>query len=143
MPEKQRNMLIKRLSHKTLSLLSGGLLCALAACGGPSPVPVGDWRSTLGRADIRFVEKDSGAYAAIVAHRIHGGGTCHIEYPVVKTTCQGCYIQAEGRIVVSYDPEKDRLFLSPGGTYVRKREVRQPDADKDEDTYSPLKSKEE
>lgn len=50
-------MPIKRLSHKTLSLL-----CALAACGGPSPVPVDDWRSTLGRADIRFVEKDSGTY---------------------------------------------------------------------------------
>lgn len=134
-------MPIKRLSHKTLSLLSGGLLCALAACGGPNPVPVGDWRSTLGRADIRFVEKDSGTYAAIVAHRVHGGGTCPVEYPVVKTS-QGCYIQAEGRIVVSYAPEKDRLFLSPGGTYVRKGEARQSDTDKDKNTYSSLKTKE-
>lgn len=134
-------MLIKRLSHKTLSLLSGGLLCALVACGGPSPVPVGNWQSTLGRADIRFVEKDSGAYAAIVAHRIHGGGTCPIEYPVVKTS-HGCYIQAEGRIAVSYDPEKDRLFLSPGGTYVRKGKVRQPSTGKDKNTYSSLKTEE-
>lgn len=104
--------------------MSGVALCFLASCTGSCPVPLGDWESTLGRADIRFVEKDSGNYSAIVSHRTGEGGVCPVEYPLLRAR-HGFYIQAEGRILVSFDPEKDRLFLSPGGTYIRK-----PDAEK-------------
>lgn len=108
-----------KLITRRLQTVSGVVLCILTSCTGPCPVPLGDWQSTLGRADIRFVEKDSGDYSAIVSHPISGGGICPIEYPLLRTP-NGFYIQAEGRILVSFDPDRDRLFLSPGGTYIRK-----------------------
>lgn len=95
------------------------LLCALCACREPQPMPTGDWGSDNGRADISIVQDEGGGYSAIVYHRISGGGTCPIAYPVVETAA-GAYIQAEGRIVLSFDTEKDALFLSPGGAYHRK-----------------------
>lgn len=111
-----------RLTVGISRLVSGVTLCLLASCAGPYPVPLGNWQSTLGRADIRFVEKDSGSYSAIVSHRTAEGGVCPIEYPLVRTH-YGLHIQAEGRILVSFDPEKDKLFLSPGGTYIRKADA--------------------
>lgn len=95
------------------------LFCLLMSCAGKQPVPVGCWRSDNQRPDIVITKADSGGYAAIVFHRLHDGVTCPIAYPVVQSAT-GMYIHAEGKILLSYDEEKDRLFLSPGGTYRRK-----------------------
>lgn len=97
-----------------LILLLGGVF----GCGRqPLVVPEGGWRSEGERPDILILKEDS-AYVAVVFHRIYGGGVCPVKYPLVCTPTT-MYIQAEGRIRVFYDREKDGLFLSPGGAYRR------------------------
>lgn len=97
-----------------LILLVGGVFgCARQ----PLMVPEGRWRSEGERPDILILKEDS-AYVAVVFHRIYEGGVCPIKYPLVCTLTT-LYIQAEGRIRIFYDREKDGLFLSPGGAYRR------------------------
>lgn len=95
------------------------LLAGAYACQHPSSMPTGYWQSDNGRADIAIVEKEDGKFSAIVYHPIYGGGTCPLEYPIVRTGT-GAYIRAEGRIIISFDEKKDVMFLSPGGAYHRK-----------------------
>lgn len=76
---------------------------------------LGRWKSLQGRADIT-INKDSGNYYAIVHHRITGGKLCPVRYPVVYTAT-ATYIQAEGRILLTYSTKNKTLFLSPGGKY--------------------------
>lgn len=95
------------------------LFYLLMSCSGKQVVPVGCWRSDNQRPDIVIRKADSGGYAAIVFHWLPDGATCPIAYPVVQSAT-GMYIRAEGKILLSYDEEKDCLFLSPGGTYRRK-----------------------
>lgn len=99
-----------------LILLLGGVF----GCGRqPLVVPEGSWRSEGERPDILILKEDD-SYVAVVFHRIYGGGVCPVKYPLVCTPT-AMYIQAEGRIRVFYDREKDGLFLSPGGAYHRLR----------------------
>lgn len=83
----------------------------------PCIFPCGTWHSTMNRPDITFVQ-NTDTLTAIVHHKIYNGGTCPISYPVRETN-YGYYIQAEGRILIHYDANKDELFLSPGGEYKR------------------------
>lgn len=94
-------------------------LSAFAGCRNDgNRIPAGDWISSQGRPMIRIAEK-GGGYSAIVFHRTYSGDVCPVEYPLV-TGSSGMYIQAEGRIIVSYSEKRDELFLSPGGVYIRK-----------------------
>jgi len=95
------------------------VLSVLAGCRNDGyGIPVGDWISRQGRPMIRIAEK-GGGFSAIVFHRTYSGDVCPVEYPLV-TGSSGMYIQAEGRIIVSYSEKRDELFLSPGGVYIRK-----------------------
>ncbi|MBQ0048491.1 MAG: DUF3876 domain-containing protein [Prevotellaceae bacterium] len=98
-----------------LSLLSTAII--LSCTTQPKIYPHGMWHSTMNRPDITFVQ-NADTLIAIVHHKIHNGGTCPISYPVMETN-HGYYIQAEGRILIHYDANKDELFLSPGGEYKR------------------------
>ena len=88
------------------------------SCAGEREVPAGYWRSDGQRADVAIGKTAGGEYAAVVFHRLCDGRTCPVSYPFVLSAT-GMYISAEGRILVSYDKEKEILFLSPGGTYHR------------------------
>lgn len=100
--------------------LSIVVLAVLSSCHPSSQLPIGNWHSDSRRTDISIHQKTDGTCFAIVYHRIHGGGICPVEYPIVCTAF-GTYIQAEGRILISYDADKDTnvMYLSPGGTYHR------------------------
>ncbi|MBO5642343.1 MAG: DUF3876 domain-containing protein [Prevotella sp.] len=106
---------MKTLRHSLLLLV----LSAFTACSTkPIEYPSGRWYSVQNRPDITF-EGNHGSLIAIVHHKTYSGDTCSIVYPVI-TTNYGFYIQAEGKIHVFYDTEKDALFLSPGGEYERR-----------------------
>lgn len=95
------------------------IICISCVCSNHTPVPIGDWESCLGQPDISIIKNDSGGYSAVVCHKTFDGGICPVAYPIMETVT-GAFIQAEGRIILSYDSAKDRLFLSPGGKYHRK-----------------------
>lgn len=94
----------------------------LSACNGRiSEVPTGRWSSKSGHPDITIVKvngKDNDKYEAIIYHKTYDGRICPVKYPLIISAC-GMYIQAEGRVLVSYSCSDDRLFLSPGGKYHR------------------------
>lgn len=94
------------------------LFYLLVSCVGRQTVPVGYWRSDGQRADVVIGKTDSGDYVAVVFHRLYDGNVCPVAYPFVLSST-GMYIHAERKILVSYNKEKDILFLSPGGTYHR------------------------
>lgn len=95
------------------------IICISCVCSNHTPVPTGDWESCLGQPDISIIKNDSGGYSAVVCHKTFDGGICPVAYPIMETVT-GAFIQAEGRIILSYDSAKDRLYLSPGGKYHRK-----------------------
>lgn len=95
------------------------------SCDRPQQMPVGDWQSCTGRPDLSILESENEVYSAVVFHKTYDGNVCPVIYPVIRTGT-GAYIQAEGRIVLSYDIKKDNLFLSPGGQYRRKENSRKP-----------------
>lgn len=94
-----------------------GILFLLVGCRDSVTIPVGHWHSTQGRPSIQIVEKADG-HTVIVFHRTYDGKLCPVEYPLVNVSGR-MYIQAEGRILISYSSKTDRLFLSPGGIYIR------------------------
>ncbi|WP_455628053.1 DUF3876 domain-containing protein [Parabacteroides chinchillae] len=77
----------------------------------------GNWISIQGRPRISILSTDSG-YIAIVHHITVNREKYPIIYPILQTQ-YGTYIQAEGRIFISYSKKDSTLFLSPGGTYIR------------------------
>lgn len=100
------------------------LLCTMTSCIHTNNIiPTGIWTSEQGRPDI-CIEKDSsdGTYTATVFHRLRNGEVCPIVYPF-EISSYGMYIVAEGKIIVIYDPNQDRLFLSPGGEYLRIKKI--------------------
>ncbi len=102
---------------KAYMLLLLNIILLLSGCEPSNDIPTGLWYSINGRPTIQITEKEN-EYVAIVFHRTHTGTICPVEYPVVRTS-GGTYIQGEGRIIISYSKEKNRLFLSPGGIYIR------------------------
>ena len=104
-------------TYKTVYILLFNIMLLLTGCKSIDDVPVGRWHSINGRPMIEIAPKRDG-YAVTVFHLTHTGSICPVEYPLVRTST-GMYIQGEGRIIVSYLQEKDQLFLSPGGTYIR------------------------
>lgn len=97
-------------------ILPLNIMLLLSGCRPPNEIPVGLWYSINGRPAVEIVEQVRGYF-----HQTHTGSICPIEYPLVLTST-GMYIQGEGRIIVSYSSEKDQLFLSPGGKYIRSRD---------------------
>ena len=105
------------ITYNKVYILLLNIMLLLSGCRPPNEIPIGLWHSTNGRPAVEIVERERG-YAVIVFHQTHTGSVCPIEYPLVLTST-GMYIQGEGRIIVSYSNEKDQLFLSPGGEYIR------------------------
>lgn len=95
------------------------IICISCVCGNHTQVPTGNWQSCMGRPDMSVIKNDSGGYSAIIWHKTFDGGICPVAYPIVETGT-GAFIQAERRIIISYNSAKDQLFLSPGGKYHRK-----------------------
>lgn len=101
------------------SLVIAVMLFLSGGCSRERAIPTGEWVSLQGRAMVHIKEVAENEYSAIVFHSTYNGKVCPIEYPLMVGS-SGMYIQAEGRIIVSYSAEKDQLFLSPGGIYIRK-----------------------
>lgn len=115
--EMKKRLKMHGLTSKTVYILLFNILLLLTGCKFTNDIPVGRWHSINGRPMVEITPKGDG-YAVTVFHLTHTGSICPVEYPLVRTST-GMYIQGEGRIIVSYLPKKDQLFLSPGGTYIR------------------------
>lgn len=107
---------LTRIKIIAIAVLAANMACS---CDRPQQMPVGDWQSCTGRPDLSILESENGVYSAVVFHKTYYGNVCPVIYPIIRTETE-FYIQAEGRIVLSYDIERDNLFLSPGGQYRRK-----------------------
>lgn len=108
-------------NKKTSMLLIAGSFFLVVGCNAPQDIPTGDWQSEQGRSELTLKKDAAGDYRAIVHHRMADGYVCPVTYPVCRGTC-GMYIQAEGRIYLSYSSKDSTLFLSPGGTYHLKKQ---------------------
>lgn len=111
-----------RMKIIAIAVLAANMVCCSDRL---QQMPVGNWQSCTGRPDLSILGSDSGVYSAVVFHKTYYDNVCPVVYPVVRTAT-GAYIQAEGRIILSYDTGKDELFLSPGGRYCRKGNSRKP-----------------
>lgn len=92
---------------------------AMAGCQEKRDIPVGYWISERGRPDILITDEGNKKYTATVYHILSDNRRCPVKYPVILNST-GAYILAEGRILISYSSENDKLFLSPGGNYHRR-----------------------
>lgn len=79
-------------------------------------IPSGYWQSREGKPVLRISKDSLGTRSATIYHRIARDELCPLTYPIV-TNNTGTYIQAERRIFLTYNPEDNTLFLSPGGRY--------------------------
>lgn len=95
------------------------ILLAFSGCTKQVEVPEGYWVSKRGRPPVLITCEENNMYMATVYHICPDSSLCPIKYPIVRNSV-GIYIQAEGRILVSYSSGKDILFLSPGGEYHRR-----------------------
>lgn len=89
-----------------------------SGCRKNTVIPEGYWVGAPGRPAILIVRNEQGELTATVYHILANGLLCPVNYPVVRNAA-GAYIQAEGRILISYSPNDTTLFLSPGGRYRR------------------------
>lgn len=106
------------MKHIILSMLqSFALLFLCVGCNTPQKFPEGSWQSPQGRPSLIFEQDSCGNYYAIIQHSTADGRICPVSYPVVRQSTGKYYIQAEGRIYLSYSSEDSTLFLSPGGIY--------------------------
>lgn len=105
-----------------MALIVITIICISCVCGNLTLMPTGEWKSCMGRSDISIIKNDSSGYSAVVYHKTLDGSICPVAYPIVETGT-GAFIQAEGRIIISYNSVKDQLFLSPGGKYHRKHKL--------------------
>lgn len=107
----------KRLNRKLILILSVCFFC-MGCSNQDSHNPelmLGRWKSSFGRADLAIV-KDSLGYYAIVYHRLPNDKLCPVRYPI-KHSHNSVYIQAEGRVLLTFSIQNKTLFLSPGGEY--------------------------
>lgn len=98
--------------------VSAFILTLFLSCAKQVEVPEGYWVSNRGRPPILITAEGNHKYTAIVYHILCDSSLCPVKYPIVRNSA-GIYIQAEGRILISYSPEDSLLFLSPGGEYCR------------------------
>lgn len=107
----------KRLNWKLVLILSVYFFCMGCSDQDRSnpEMMIGSWKSSLGRADLS-IKKDSLGYYAVVYHRLFDDKICPIRYPV-KHSHNSVYIQAEGRVLLTFSVQNKTLFLSPGGKY--------------------------
>lgn len=99
-------------------LLSAFTLIVFPGCTQQMEIPEGYWVSSMGKPSILITVEGNNKYTATVYHILSDSSLCPINYPIVRNSV-GAYIQAEGRILISYSPEESILFLSPGGEYYR------------------------
>lgn len=109
--------------RKTKFLSAFIVLLWLSGCNKQMEIPKGYWISERGRPDVLITDEGNKKYMATVYHICHDGSLCPIKYPIIYNSA-GIYIQAEGRILITYSLKKDELFLSPGGVYHRHPEVK-------------------
>lgn len=99
--------------------LSAFILVAFLGCiGRQVEIPEGYWVSIRGKPSILITLEGNNKYTATVYHILCDSSLCPVNYPIVRNSA-GMYIQAEGRILISYSPGDSILFLSPGGEYHR------------------------
>lgn len=96
-------------------------LFLFAECNISQDIPTGCWQSSQGKPSVTLKKDSAGNFQAIIHHHTANGHICPVVYPLVKDIT-GMYIQAEGRILVSYSPKDSTLFLSPGGVFRLKQE---------------------
>lgn len=94
------------------------IILAFSGCARQMEIPEGYWVSNRGRPPLLITSEGNNKYVATVYHICSDSSLCPINYPIIRNSA-GIYIQAEGRILISYSREKDILFLSPGGKYRR------------------------
>lgn len=114
-------LIINYMRHRILTIVLTAI-CLSTSCSPPSDLPLGNWQSTQGRATLTILKDNLGNYQAIIHHQTAYGYTCPIVYPIVRKP-YGIYIQAEGRIILTYSSENNTLFLSPGGRYTQKKDT--------------------
>lgn len=107
----------KRINWKLVLILSVCFFCMSCSYQDSNnpELMLGHWKSSLGRADLSIV-KDSLEYYVVVYHRLFDDKICPVRYPI-KHSHNSAYIQAEGRVLLTYSVRNKTLFLSPGGEY--------------------------
>lgn len=77
----------------------------------------GDWVSTGSKPPFSLSE-ENGQYRVTVTRKSHAGRTRTETYLIRET--DGClFIETGLAVMLTYDKEKDRIHLSPGGEYKR------------------------
>lgn len=77
----------------------------------------GDWVST-GRKPPFTLWEENGQYHVTVSRKSYAGSTRTETYLIRET--DGClFIETGLAVMLTYDKEKDRIHLSPGGEYKR------------------------
>ncbi len=77
----------------------------------------GDWVSTGNKPPFTLSE-ENGQYRVTVIKKSHAGSTRTETYLIRET--DGClFIETGLAVMLTYDKEKDRIHLSPGGEYKR------------------------
>lgn len=77
----------------------------------------GDWVSTGNKPPFTLSE-ENGQYRVTVIKKSHAGST-RTETYLVRETDGYLFIETGLAVMLTYDKEKDRIHLSPGGEYKR------------------------
>ena len=77
----------------------------------------GDWVSVGSKPPFTLFE-ESGQYMVTVTKKGHSGRT-RMETYLIRETDGYLFIETGMAVMLTYDKEKDRLHLSPGGEYKR------------------------
>lgn len=77
----------------------------------------GEWTST-GKKPPFTLWKENGTYHVTVTKKSHAGNTRTETYQI-RETDGSLFIETGLAVMLTYDKEKDRIHLSPGGEYKR------------------------
>lgn len=112
---------MKRLKLIVLLLLAVVSVAALSSCKETNTDRLekmrGDWVSTGRKPPFTLWEKD-GQYHVTVTTKNYAGNP-RMETYQIRETDGYLFIETGLAVMLSYDKEKDRIHLSPGGEYKR------------------------
>ena len=112
---------MKRLKQIILLLAAVISVAVLASCKETNDDRLekmrGDWVSTGSKPPFTLSE-ENGQYRVTVIKKSHAGNT-RTETYLVRETDGYLFIETGLAVMLTYDKEKDRIHLSPGGEYKR------------------------
>lgn len=112
---------MKRLKLILLLLLVVVAIAVLASCketnAGRLEKMRGDWVSTGNKPPFSLSE-ENGQYRVTVIKKSHAEST-RTETYLIRETDSYFFIETGLAVMLTYDKEKDRIHLSPGGEYKR------------------------